>query len=175
MKKTDKDLVHSTLNMQRELNELTQDVINEIAPEADEVEVQLTTKQLAAKEGIPYITPKRTMQAFGKLPEKLKAEHKRDWEYTKAIITNEVINGEPLSFWYSKYPGDPDCLWEIPTNRPVYIPRMLAKHLEEIPQYHKFDFIQSDSNNWKADEFTHRFTPVSTIRRYTCRPIGAFS
>lgn len=173
-KETQENLVKKTINAQEQMNALTVDKINKMAPapEVDD-EVPLTMKERAKLEGIQYITPKKSLQAFGKLPEKLKEDHARDWEYVKGMYENYVVSGEPICFWYSKYPGDQDHLWEIPCNKPVYVPRMIAKHLEEVQKYHTFTYVETNAN--RPDEFTHQFAPTGTHYRGKFRAIGAFS
>lgn len=175
--KKDVELVEDVLESQKDLNALTTDKINELAPQVEETEplVQLTMKEKAALENCRYIEPKRKLQAFGKLPEKLRAEHKHAWEYVRGIFENYIVNTEPLTFWLCLYPGDPDCMWEIPPNVPVYVPRHVAKHLEEIMKYHTFNYVQKPESKWRPGDFTETFTPVGTHYRGKFRPIGAFA
>jgi hypothetical protein len=170
-----KNAVEQVLEMQQDMNALTVDKINETAPKAVEVEEKVNYKKLAEKEGVQYIEPLRKLNAFGTLPDKQLKEHTRDWEYVKGVFENHVINGEPITFWYSKYAGDPDCLWQVPCNRPVYVPRMIATHLESCMQYHTFDYVQKPEQNWRKDDFTHNFTATNTFYRGKFRPIGAFA
>lgn len=169
-------LVENVIESQAEMNELTIDKINEVAPKAEELEPQtkLTAKEIASREGVQYIEPTRKLSAFGTLPEKLKKEHARDWEYVKGVFENNIINGEGISFWYSKYPGDPDCLWTIPANRPVYVPRMIATHLEHAMKYHTFDYIEKPDFRKKKDDHVDEFSVTGTHYRGTFRAIGAF-
>lgn len=173
--KKDQGLVESVLETQKDLNALTVDKINELAPEAEEVEPQLTMKEKAALENALYIEPRRKMKGFGTLAEKQKKQHAHDWEYVKGIFENYVVNGEPLRFWHCIYPEDADCLWEIPCNVAVYVPRMIAKHLEEQMKYHKFEFVPISERNQGVDRFTDEFRPVTTTYRGKFRPIGAFA
>lgn len=175
MQKSDVDLVKSTINMQTELSALTVDKIAETPKTEVEPQTKLTTKQIAANENIQYIEPRKRIKGIGTLPEKLKKQHDHDWEYVKGIAENYEVVGEPICFWLSLYPGDPDCLWEIPVNRPVYVPRMIAKHLESVMEYHSFNYIEKPTTQWKTDEFTHNFAPSATHYRGKFRPIGAFS
>ena len=168
--------VTAVVEMQKDLNTLTQDKVNEMAPQAVEVQPQVESlKAIALREGVPYIEPKRRLGAFGKLPEKLKSQHAHDWQYVKGICENYIVNGEPVKFWLSLYPGDPDCLWEIPVNRPVYVPRMVAKHLEEVMKYHKYGYVEKPETHQRVDDFQQQFMPTETHYRGKFRPIGAFS
>ena len=136
---------------------------------------EISLKERAKMEDILYIEPKRKMSAFGKLLECEKKAHAHDWEYVKGILENQIVEGEPVSFWYCKYGGDHDCLWEIPCNRTVYLPRMIAKHLEEVMQYHTFGYVQRPDTEWTTDEWTHKFGVTGTKYRAKFRPTEAFA
>lgn len=174
MAKKNEELVKEVVEMTTQMSELTVDKLNETPVAEPEIQTKLTNKELADSLGVRYIEPKRKMAPFGTLPEKLKSEHQRDWEYVKGIYENIESVGESVEFWYCKYPGDPDCLWSIPANVPVFVPRMIAKHLEEHQRYHKFDYIQRPEGQWGPDEFTHEFRPAQTVYRGKFRPIEAF-
>jgi hypothetical protein len=174
-RKSEIDSVKSTLSLQSSLNEMTVDKINDQAPDGEAPEPKVSYREIAAREGIRYIEPKRRLKGFGELPEKLKKEHAHAWEYVKGMFENYIINTEPLTFWLSLYPGDPDCLWEIPPNVPVYIPRHVAKHLEETMKYHTFSFIEKPKEKWKPGDSMEDFAATGTFYRGKFRAIGAFS
>lgn len=175
-KKTrDQEAVKEVLEIQKDLNALSVDKVNEIAPEAEVAPLELTAKEKAKMERCRYVEPKRQLQAFGKLPEKLRAEHKHAWEYVRGMYENYMVNAEPITFWLSLYPGDPDNLWEIPANQPVYVPRHVAKHLEEVMKYHKFEFLEKPKDKWRPGDEMEYFAPVETVYRGKFRPIGAFA
>jgi hypothetical protein len=176
MKRTDENLVKSVINLQEDLNSLTQDKIREQAPKADiEPQMKLSLKDKAKMEGAKYVEPKRKLAAIGKLPENMKKAHAHDWEYVKGIYENYVVTGESVNFWYVKYPGDPDCEWEVPANKPVYIPRMIAKHLEEVQQYHTFDHREKSPDQQQKLDYVENFCVTGTKYRGKFRPIGAFA
>lgn len=177
MKKDPVKVVEEVLTLNQQMNDLTMDAINDMAPEAkyQEPEVQLSRKELAAQEGYFWIEPKRTLPAVGILPESQKKDHAHDWEYVRGIYENFVVAGEGVEFWLCKYAGDKDCLWLIPANKPVYIPRMVAKHLEEVQKYHKFKYHVDNVSMGQASSGDHGFSPFETHYRGKFRAIGAFS
>lgn len=186
MSKRQEQTVKDVLNLHKEMNELSVDKINEMAPQVQdkEPEVKLSMKEIARMEGVPYIEPIRKLKAIGSLPEKWRKQHARDWEYVKGIFENEVSRGEPIEFSFCKWPGDPDCIWRVPSNTPVYVPRMIAKHLSgekdevtgmQAMQYHQFDHIQKVDSQMRKDDFTHQFAVIGTTSRGKFRAIGAFS
>jgi len=185
MKKNNEEIVNSTFNLHSEMNNLTQDEIVRHASSPVEPEVQVETlKQKALRTGALWIEPKRKMPCLGTLPEKWKKDREYDWEYVQGIYENQIIDGEPESFWFVKWPGDPDCLWEVPCNRPVYVPRMIAHHLSgevdrntglQAQVYHTFDYVEKPAQQCQKNEFTHAFRSTGTHYRGKFRPVGAFA
>jgi hypothetical protein len=186
MKKDADKAVKEVMSLHKDMNEMTVDKVNDTAPSAKECEQQtkLSAREIASNENVKYIEPIRKLQPFGHLPEKWKKDHAHDWEYVKGIFENEVSRGEPIRFTFSKWPGDPDCIWEIPSNVPVYVPRMIAKHLSgekdektgmQAMQYHTFEHIQKAESQLRKDDMTHQFSVTGTISRGKFRALGAFS
>ncbi len=180
MKKDTENLVKNAVSMGQEMNQLTVDKINEVAPQADVAELKMSMKEKAAMEGARYIEPKRKFKGLGVLPAKLKKDHARAWEYVKGVYENMMVNGEPIEFWHNgDLPGDPDCLWNIPANVPVYVPRFIAKHLEECQKYHSFSAISTNAEPRAMSagevESMRWFYPSATHYRGKFRAIGSFS
>lgn len=174
-KDSQESLVKQTVKFHNDLQELTPDNVAARAPVVEPEPQEMSLKSRAAMEGVFYVEPKKRLPAVGKLPERLQAEHKRDWEYVKGIYENYTNIGENASFWFCKYPGDPDCLWEIPANKPVYIPRMIARHLEEAQKYHTFTHAPRSPDRIRKDDHMEDFTVTGTHYRGKFRPIGAFA
>ena len=180
MKKEHEKLVKQTVGVQESLNKLTVDEINAIAPKNEPEIQQKSLEEIAKDERVLYIKPKRRLSPpLGSLDnlknsEQAKKEHARAWEYVKGIYENIAIPGEALQFSLCLFPGDPDYLWEIPTNVPVYVPRMVANHLEEAQKYHTFDYVQQPEQKWSKDHFTHEFQATGVTYRGKFRPLGAF-
>lgn len=169
------DIVKSLIHSQEQMNNLTVDEIAKTPVSEPEPIMQMSARDKAKQENIQYIESIRSMPALGVLPEKLKAEHRHAWEYVKGIFENYEVNGEPVRFWFCQYPGDKDCLWEVPCNRPVYVPRCIAKHLAETMVYHSFGFVEKPQHSWRPDDFTANFTATATHHRGMFRALGAFA
>jgi len=182
-----KEVVEKVANLQSEMSSLTQEKIQEVAPKAIEKGLELSMKERAKIENAQYIEPSRKLKAIGELKAEWRPKRERDWEYVKGIFQNENeggrINNEPKKFWFRKWPGDPDCLWEIPVNVPVYVPRMIAKLLSgeqdedtgiQAMKFHTFDFVDQPVNNFRPDSFTHEFRPTGTHYTGKFSPLGAF-
>lgn len=184
MKKETEKLAQSAVAVQDNLNRMTVDEINRSAPSAEPAPQEASLEEIAKREGALYIKPKRRLNPpLGSLdncknPEKIKREHARAWEYVKGIYENYVVSGEPITFSLCLYPGDADYLWEIPCNRVVYVPRMVAQHLEEVQKYHTFSQLAPNSDPSPLSvgevEGMRWFRPSGTHYRGKFRPVGAF-
>jgi hypothetical protein len=173
--KENESLVKSVVELHDSMASLTVDSISETPVIEPEIQTKICYKTLAKENNCVYIEPKKRLPALGKLPEKQKIEHENAWKYVKGIYENYIVNGEPLSFWYTEYPGDQDCLWEIPANVPVYVPRFIAKHLEECQKYHTFGYNEKNSGHQRVDDFQFNFSATGTHYRGKFRAIGAFA
>jgi hypothetical protein len=180
MKKDSEKLVNAVADVQDNLNSLSVDAINEKAPCQEPEPQEKSLEEIAKSEGALYIKPKRRLSPpLGclndcKNPEKIKRQHARDWEYVKGVYENIAVPGEAIKFSLCLYAGDPDYLWEIPCNVPVYVPRMVARHLESVQQYHQFGHIEKPSKLQSVDEFTHELNVIGTSYRGKFRPMEAF-
>jgi hypothetical protein len=181
MKKESIDLVKKVGAMAEEAREMSVDRINEMAPKAEEQpELRLTAKERAAKEGVRYIEPKKRFKGVGKPSDKFAKQRERAWEYVKGVYENRIVSGEPIEFWYNgNFPGEPDCLWNIPCNVPVYVPRFIAEHLEKCQVYHTFSALSSSQEpapmRSQDVEAMRWFAPTGTHYRGQFRSIGAFN
>jgi len=188
MKTKKPDMVNEVLEMQESMSELTVDKISETAPKVEISEGLLSLKEKARREGAIWLEPKKKFPPIGKLKPEWEKTHAYDWEYVSGIFQGESNYGkssmESECFWFCKWPGDPDCFWEVPANKKVYLPRMLALYLSgekdpvtglEAMKYHTFDYIQRPEPYWKTDDFTHQFQVTGTHYRGRFMPIGVFS
>lgn len=57
--------------------------------------------------------------------------YKKDWEWIKVVIENKESIGHPVEKWTAEWGCDPAMFWIIPTNRPVYIPRFVARSIKK--------------------------------------------
>ena len=113
MKKGNLEAVQQVAAMSEQMNTLTVDRINEIAPPAKEIlPPPMSLKERAKLEGVLYIEPNKKLPAFGKLPPEWKSARDRDWEYVLGIFQSgnctSIAPGEPQRFWLCIWPGDPD-------------------------------------------------------------------
>lgn len=155
-----------------EMKNLTVDEINK-AP-LTEVEPQTKmSKEEVEHYDAPVIKPTRSFPAHSKPSSKEKKERERGWELVKCIAENVEIYGEKIEFWLNKYLGDPTHFWEIPVNKPIYLPRFVAEHLA-TRTYHRFKMVDRSGRSFMEGSSSGEESLVvrETLARVTCKPAG---
>jgi len=109
--------------------------------EEKEPQTRLSTREAKDMEA-PYLKPIRSInrpnhdKAKVYWNEAFQKYHDEDWEYVRCIVENNEIIGEDVEVWTCKYGRDPAHFWKVPVNKPIMIPRLLAKQLAKC-QYHR--------------------------------------
>lgn len=95
-----------------------------------DAQVKLSTKEGQLADA-PYIKPVRSVATKEPFNEKYRKAWEYGWQYVKCVVENNEIKGEGVEVWTKKFAGDPAHFWKVPCNKPIYIPRLLAKQLSE--------------------------------------------
>lgn len=106
-----------------DLRSMEADTAQELEPQT-----KMSNREQAAFDA-PYLKPHRTINAKEPFNEKYRASYNFDKEYVKVIAENNELVGETIELWTKPYAGISAEMWKVPCNRPVYIPRYLAKIL----------------------------------------------
>lgn len=152
------------------IESLTLDRMNKAPKEEHEEQTKLSNREIQ-KMDAPYLKPTRSINSKEPFNEKFRKDWERDWEYVKCIAENLEIIGEHIETWTKKYPGDPAHFWKIPVNKPVYMPRILAKRLSEC-QYHRLVMQDTSTNEEAGMTYYGALTVDVTKNRLDCRPVG---
>lgn len=148
-KKSENLTVPTPLGMEKEeeqFNEFHQtikefDPLNMQAPQ-EEVEQQTKlSKRETKRSDAPTLSPIRTIarrnddKAKTYWDEKHAKAREFDRQYVKIIAENREIVNEMIELWTGKYGCDPLEFWNIPVNKPVYVPRYVADNINKA-KYH---------------------------------------
>jgi hypothetical protein len=95
-----------------------------------EPQTKLSTKEAKYADAL-YIKPARSIASKEKFNEQYRKAWEHDWEYVKCVVENNEIVGEKIETWTKRYAGDPAHFWILPSNKPIYIPRLLAKQISQ--------------------------------------------
>jgi hypothetical protein len=107
------------------LNELP----NALPIQETEQQTKLSSRQVAASQDI-YLKPKRRVSGREKFNERFRAAYEYDKEYIRVIMEHKELIGETIPCWTKPYAGVPAEEWEIPTNKPIFVPRYLAEQIK---------------------------------------------
>lgn len=77
-----------------------------------------------------YLKPTKMIMSREKFNEKFREQYNHDKEYVHYTVEHHECRGETVEMWTKSYPGQPAEFWEIPTGKPVWIPRYVANKLE---------------------------------------------
>lgn len=123
--------------------------LDELAPLPEETEPQVPmSKKEMKKDDAPYIRPKKTLAATNtpKSPtvwnKRWQKMHDRDWEYVKITAENHELIGGSIEMWTREYGCDPAHFWDIPVNRPIWVPRLVARKIARCT-YHRLTMDNS--------------------------------
>ena len=151
----------------QEVKSLTMDRMNEAPKQEVEAQTKLSSREIDKSKEI-YLKPIKTVGCREKFNENFRAAWEYDKEYVRVIAENRELIGETIELWSKPYAGVNAEFWNIPTNKPIYIPRYVAEQLKR-KYYHRLTMQEG-----VATEQTHAGTMVgkmivdSTIQRLDC-------
>lgn len=142
------------------------------ASEETEPQTKLSKRE-AKKMDAPYIEPERSVACSHKekFNEKYRKDWERGWERVKCIVENNEIIGEKVPVWTKKFAGDPYHFWQVPVNKPIYIPRLLAEQLAAC-KYRRLIMQDAPTSNVDGMQFYGSMSVESVKNRIDARPIG---
>jgi hypothetical protein len=135
-----------------------------------EPQTKLSSKEVA-KTDAPYIKPSRAIFSKEKFDEHYRTEYEEGKKYVKCIVENNEIRGDLVEAWVKKFPGTPAEFYQVPVNRPIYLPKMVADHLASR-FYTRFMMADKSPNEIREGEPMQSMVAKEQIRRIDCRPVG---
>lgn len=174
-----KDLTGINVHMdalQDQLDITTVDAINASNAPKKEVEPQtLLSKRQVEKYDAPYIKPTIAESPNGKKKSSQDAMREKAWKYVKVIVENNEVKGERVDFWLkAEISGECCNYWQVPTNRPVYLPFHVAEHLSNRT-YHKLKMVAQNVELGKGEIHSSPngvLVADQTVNRIDCRLAG---
>lgn len=144
-------------------------------PEAvSERQMKVTSFQKQFPDAL-YLEPKHRIPTKG--VRNSEKDKNKDYlhEYVVGIFESQLV-GSKLTLWKDGLPGDDFCMWEIPVNRPVGIPRFLAQHLSKELKWK--EMLPLGRNNEPQavydEEMMKPFERFVEKRRGTFHPINSY-
>lgn len=145
-----------------------------VLPEVQaEPQTRMSSREIKNSDAI-YLKPLRSISSKEKFNEKYRDAHTRGWEYVQCIVENKEIIGESVETWTKKFAGDPAHFWKVPTNKPVFIPRLLAEQLASC-KYSRLK-MQADERQITTSDGVGTYIGAlqyeETVKRIECTPVG---
>jgi hypothetical protein len=142
-----------------------------VVPET-EPQTKLSSREVKNADA-PYIKPIRSINSKEPFDEKQREAHKKAWEYIKCVFENHEIIGEEISTWTKRFPGDPAHFWKVPVNKPVYVPRLLAKQISQC-FYNRLTMREDQiTSSDGIGSYTGAVVVDQVKPRLSCRTVGS--
>jgi hypothetical protein len=126
LEKVEKQFEESEMNTTaHQMANLTLDERSHVPLQENDPQTKLSKKQLADM-GYIIVKPKKRLGTSQKPEPKWQKEREHAWQLVKAILEHKESPGEVIEMWTHPFKGDSYDFWELPTNKPVLIPRHLA-------------------------------------------------
>jgi hypothetical protein len=154
-----------------QVKSLTLDQMNKSSIE--EVEQQTKVSNREAKSNLTYLKPARSISSREQFNEKYRSQWEEAKKYVAALCENNEQIGEMVEVWTKPFAGLPAEFWQVPTNKPLMMPKHLAEQLASR-FYHRF--VMGDGVHTGSDGMGQYYGAMAvkeTRRRVDARPIGS--
>ena len=168
----EKQLQQAEKQLEKFTEEVKELASSDSSPTIRETEPQtkLSSKEVA-KTDAPYIRPSRVICSKETFNENFRREYEEAKKYVKCIVENNEIRGDIVETWVKKFPGMPAEFYQVPVNKPIYLPRMVADHLASR-FYTRFSMADKSPTEIREGEPMQTMVAKEQIRRIDCRPVG---
>lgn len=152
--------------------------MNEAMKRAKETTEEKTLKISEFKKKFPdatFIEPAVRIPTGGIPHPEMEKQRAYLHEYVVGVFESQLVGGM-LDFFLTGLPSDDYCRWKIPVNKPVGIPRYVAKHLSEKLAWKEMMPLGRDNEpqSFYEEQMMAPFAKFITKRRGTFHPINAY-
>lgn len=119
-----------------------------------------------------YLKPVKSIGCKEKFNEAFRKDYEFDKEYVHIIAENKEIIGETLDFWTRPYAGMPAEEWQVPVNKPVWVPRYVAEQIKR-KYYHRLVMQQNViTGNDSLGQYYGSMAVDTKIQRLDAAPVS---
>lgn len=155
----------------QQIKDLTLDRMNEAQKVETEQQTKISQKDIEKSKDI-YIKPSRSIRSPEKFNEKYRSDYEFAKEYVHIIAENKEIIGESLEFWTKPFAGIPAEFWQVPVNKPLWVPRYVAERIKGC-SYHRFEMAQNQSTGTDGmGTYFGSMVVDRTINRLDAHPVS---
>lgn len=96
-------------------------------------------------------------------------------EYVAGVFESQMV-GATFTFDLGEIPGEPYCRWKIPVNKPIGLPRFVAKHLSTHLAWKEMKALgqNQEPQAFNEEDVTKPFQNFETKRRGNFYPLNAY-
>lgn len=157
-------------HQEQEIKSMTHDKLKLTPKEELEPQTKIAQRDLEKTQDI-YLKPKRSYPSREKFNERFRSEYEYAKEYVCFIAENNEIRGESIELTLKKFPGTPIEDWIVPTNKPVWAPRMVAERIKEC-NYHRLVMMDRPTSQEGGMVYYGTLQADTTIQRLDARPVS---
>jgi hypothetical protein len=111
------------------VKKLAEDSMTATKKEDVEPQTKLSQKEIERAPGI-WLKPAKSLATGQKFNEKWRKDYEYMYEYVNFIAEHREIIGETIETWTKRFPGTNCDFWLVPTNKPVWAPRIVAEQIK---------------------------------------------
>jgi len=164
---------------EEQIKQLTLDRMNEAPKQELEPQTKMSQNEIAKSKEI-YLKPAKSIGPGvhpktgerEKFNEKFRDDYNFQKEYVHITAEHKELIGETLEFWSKPFPGMNMEFWQVPTNKPVWVPRYVAEQISRRT-YHRL--TMNETTNTGADGLGQYYGTMAvdnTISRMEAHPVS---
>ena len=115
-----------------------------------------------------YLKPITSVGSKEAFNEKFRSMWEYDKQYVRIIAENNEIKGDHIEIWTKPYPGVAAQFWNVPVNKPIYVPRYLAEQIKR-KFYHRLQMQEQIVENNSIGSVYGKIVVDTTISRLDAR------
>lgn len=155
---------------EQNIKDLTLDRMNEAPVLEMEQQTKLSSREIDKSKDV-YIKPVRSIGAREKFNERFRDEWNFQREDVQIIAENKEIIGEMIETWTKPFPGVQCEFWQIPVNKPVYVPRHVAERIK-ASSYHRMHMENRAISQDGMGSYYGTMVVDNTIQRLDAIPVA---
>lgn len=164
-----KELIAKSDAFDNQVKEMNIDAMNR-APIQDYEPPKVSQKEI--QDSNIYIKPKRWIADN----QKFNPRFEKDWEYAKQYVQcipiHNELRGDLIEFWTHPFGGKGAEFWQLPSDKPVWIPRYAAEQLTKC-KYHRLKMDQSKTQGADGNgTYFGQMISETTIHRLDAAPVN---
>lgn len=158
-----------TKAFEQEIKSLTLDKMNDAPKMEVEQQTKMSSREIANARDF-YLKPVKSIGSKEPFNEKFREAYNYDKEYVRVIAENRELIGCNIEIWTKPYAGVRAEYWEVPTNKPIWMPRYLAEQIKR-KYYHRLTMQENvATENTYAGTMVGKMIADSTVSRLDCIP-----